>query len=220
MFLRFLLLLLLALNLGVAAWLIFGDARPPMPPVTAAGVPELQLLSEVADAPSGGRGAQGSTPRTTPGKGEQCHALGPFATEAGMRQAMDQLAEHVTAIQFRTEQATKSRGWWVYLPSLPSRDRALDAARKLARIGVRDYYVITAGNHENTISLGLYRNRDNAVRRRTTIKAMGFAPAMRERTEQVLQYFIDYAMPAHQTLHWKNHLQAARGLHSEKRDCF
>lgn len=220
MFLRFLFLLLLALNLGVAGWLAFGDSASSMPPAAVPGVPELQLLSEVAGTPLQQSAELAEAPQKLPGAGEQCYALGPFHTQAGMRRAMQGLTPHVSAIQFRREQATASRGWWVYLPSLPSRDQALDAARELSRNGVSDYYVITAGEHENTISLGLYRNPDNAKRRHQAIAAMGFSPSVRERTEQVLEYYIDYAMPAGQTLAWQRYLADSGGLSAKKRRCF
>src|SRR6185312_1191638 len=59
MFYRLLFLLLVAFNIGVAAWLVFGPAPvAPLPAATDRGVPELKLLSERP-----GTTAQDATPR-------------------------------------------------------------------------------------------------------------------------------------------------------------
>lgn len=220
MFLRLLLLLLVALNLGVAGWLLLGDSSTPMPPRTDPGVPELHLLSEQGGTPEARSAELSQAPRKAPGAGDQCFALGPFATEADVRQVLDALSPHVSGIQFRRDQATKSRGWWVYLPALSSRDQALETARRLSDMGVRDYYVVTAGDRENTISLGLFRNPDNARRRRQTIAALGFEPVMHERTEQVLQFFVDYAIPVGAALDWRQYLPGRTDIAAQQRRCF
>ncbi len=219
MFLRLLFLLLLALNLGVAGWLILGDDSRPVPPATDPAVPELELLSEQGTGSQPPSAELSQAPEKAGGADMACYALGPFATEADVRRAMDALTPQVAGVQFRREQATSSRGWWVYLPAFPDRDKALDAARKLSSLGVDDYYVITAGDRENTISLGLYHNPDNARRRREDITAMGFAPVMHERTEQILQYYIDFAIPQDQTFDWRQYIDTRTGLSQRKRQC-
>ncbi|HET6632508.1 MAG TPA: SPOR domain-containing protein [Rhodanobacteraceae bacterium] len=202
MFVRLLFLLLLALNLGVGGWLLFGHTPPP--PATDPGVPALRLLSEVTSTSSGASPSGPHAQATVPQAGERCFSLGPFATEADMRAALGALSPRVARIQYRKEQTTASRGWWVYLPALPSREQALTTARALADQGVRDYYVVTAGDNENTISLGLFHDAANARRRQQQIAALGVHPALTERIEQVPVWYVDYALARGQQLAWQS----------------
>ena len=220
MFLRFLLLLLVALNLGVAGWLLVGDNARPMPSAADPGVPELRLLSEQGGNAEAQSAELSQAPQKAPASTDQCHTLGPFATEADVRKALDALTPHVAGIQFRQEQSTASRGWWVYLPALPNRDAALETARKLSDHGVRDYYVVTAGDRQNTISLGLFHDPANARRRSQAIAELGFQPVMHERTEQVLQFYVDYALSPGQSLDWHHYLPDQSGIQSSTRQCF
>ena len=221
MFLRFLFLLLLALNLGVAGWLAFGSHEPVPRPAADAGVPELQLLSE-----RGGDVLQQSAELSAapqpqaPARDDRCFSLGPFSTEADVRVALDRLTPHVARIQYRQEQATASRGWWVFLPALPDRESAIRVARELSDKGVRDYYVVTAGDRQNTISLGLFHDPANAERRRDAIRALGFEPSMNERTEQLPLYYIDYAVPAGRDFAWAEHLPSRTDLSTRATGCF
>ncbi|HET8897840.1 MAG TPA: SPOR domain-containing protein [Rhodanobacteraceae bacterium] len=221
MFLRLLFLLLLALNLGVAGWLVFGDKVPPLPPVTDPGVPELRLLSEQG-SPTNDPSAEltGAPQSIKPQQGDRCFSLGPFPTEADVRKALDAMSPHVSRIQFRQEQATASRGWWVFLPALPDRDSAIKVARQLSDKGVRDYYVVTAGDRQNTISLGLFHDPANAERRRAEIAALGFKPSLNERTEQLPLYYVDYALAAGQNLDWASYLGNRSDLTRQPMGCF
>ena len=130
MFLRLLFLLLLALNLGAGAWLLFGRAPArALPPATDPGVTELRLLSEhPARLPARAADPSGVAPKTA----ETCNTLGAFTTSVDMRAAMQALSPHVARIQYREEQVSHSHGFWVYLPATADREGALDEARKLA----------------------------------------------------------------------------------------
>lgn len=220
MFLRLLFLLLLALNLGVGGWLLFGDDTP-TPSATDPGVAELHLLSEddatkatLHDAP---------TPPGQPSVAdadERCFSLGPFPTEADVRAALNALTPHVSRVQYRTAQTTASRGWWVYLPAFPSREKALETARTLAAQGVQDYYVVTAGDNQNTISLGLFHDQTNAQRRQAQIAALGAKPKLTERTEQVPLYYVDYAVPNGKQLAWADYVAERPDLSAKPMGCF
>ncbi len=221
MFYRLLFLLLAAFNIGVAAWLMFGHPPvAPLPPASDRGIPELKLLSErpgtpsgqrtELHAPSGSRGALAS---------DRCQSIGPFPTQADLRAAMETLTPHVPRIQYREEQSHQSRGFWVYLPALPSRDAALAAARELSAKNVRDYYVVTAGDQQNTISLGLFHDRGNAERRRAEIAALGFNAQLSERTETLPVYWVDFVLPD-AGFDWHAWLPGRGDLQAKMVDCF
>lgn len=195
MFLRALVFLLLALNLGAAVWQLSARRGEPAPARTAlAAVAPLELLSEREGPPAAG--AELALAPSGPGSrlDEACGSLGPFDNQADTRSVLNALAPAVTRIRIREEQTRRTRGYWVHLPAAASREAALASARRLAELGVRDYYVVTAGEAQNTVSLGLFREKANAERRQAEIVALGLAPQTNERSEELPVYWLDFAL--------------------------
>lgn len=233
MFLRLLFLLLLALNLGAGAWLLFGRVPAPLPPPPSdPGVTALRLLSEAPPrspppASNGPVAAPAATASATAPAGtsarpaaETCATLGAFTTTVDMRAAMAALAPHVARIQYRQEPLSRSHGFWVYLPATPTREAALDEARKLAAKGVSDYYVVTAGDAQNTVSLGLYDSESNAQKRMAAVQKLGFPAKVKQRVDTEPAYWVDYAVPADAAFDWKPWLPGRNDLQSRPIDCF
>lgn len=232
MFVRLVFLLLLALNLGAAAWLLFGrEPSPPPPPVTDPGVPALRLVSEpaapgsppasaAAPAPTVAGAATAATVTASAPPREQCSTLGPFTTATDMRAAMSTLTPHVARIQYREQPVNRSHGYWVYLAATATREQALDEARKLAAKGVRDYYVVTAGDAQNTVSLGLYNDEGNAQNRVAALRKQGFSPKVKQRIETEPGYWIDYAVPPESGFNWQAWLPGRNDLEASPADCF
>lgn len=193
---RILFLLLLTMNLAAGAWWYLRAQTPPAAPdAIASTTPSLVLLSErdndaMSQAALAADAAQTAVDPSAPPA--TCGTLGPFANEADLRVGMDLLTPQVSRIQFQESSTVTTRGYWVYLPALDSRDAALKSARQLNAAGVRDYYVVTAGDHENTVSLGLFRDRDNAARRQSQIAALGFPARLEERTEVERAWWIEF----------------------------
>jgi hypothetical protein len=131
-----------------------------------------------------------------PGPESVCLSLGPFSTPADMRKAMNTLMPQVESIQFREVAAVSLRGYRVFLPAAESRAQALEVARALAAQKVTDYYVVTAGERQNTVSLGVYNNLENATERHDQLAALGFTATIEPRTEPVQQWWIDLTAPA------------------------
>ncbi|GAA0712789.1 SPOR domain-containing protein [Dokdonella soli] len=220
MFVRALFLLLLALNLGGACWLLFAHHPQSGRAATDPGVPKLALLSER----DGGDAADAELATAPESKADlandQCRTLGPFPTQADTRAAMNALTPLTKRIRTRETRAPQTRGYWVYLPAMPNREQALGTARTLSQKGVRDYYVVTAGDQQNTISLGLFRDQGNAERRRAEIAALGFTPQVNTRTEDLPAYWLDYALAGSEPLDWRRRVTAQRDLREDAIDCF
>jgi hypothetical protein len=165
-----------------------------MESMTDAGVPKLVLLSEQEPASESNAAELAAAPESIADlRNDTCASIGPFATQADMRGAINALTPLVNRVQYREAHATETRGYWVYLPAMSSREQALAIARQLSAKGVRDYYVVTAGDQQNTISLGLFRDRGNAEKRRNEVAALGFSPDLVTRTEELPVYWIDFA---------------------------
>lgn len=209
--------ILLAGNLLVAAWLVLdrpqSDAGPPPVPES---VPELTLLSERDGSPR-----MSSQEEEVPdnGRPRACLTLGPFETEADARAAAGRMQDAVLNREIRRSESEAEIGHWVYLPAMPTRERALEMARDLSEAGLRDYYVVTAGDQENTISLGLYGERANAEGRLASIREMGFEAEMRPRTESVPRYWLDIAVPEGDEPDWSEILEDYPDVSPSEADC-
>lgn len=219
MFIRLLMLLLLAANIGVASWLVLARPPPAAPPaLTDPGVPSIVLLAERdRDAvPAIATRTVDAVSRVP----EICTSLGAFDTQADLRGAMNALTPAVERIQFRESSRTQSYGFVVFMPAQSTRDAALELARQLSARGVRDYYVVSSGDQQNTISLGLFRDRGNAVRRQAELVGMGFAADIAERTEARPEYFLDYAQRQDRPVDWNALVPDTRDLAARRIPCF
>lgn len=221
MFVRALFILLLALNIGGACWLLFAPRTPPVvEPATDPGVARLVLLSE-RDGTTADPTELASAPESAADLArDQCRRLGPFPTQADTRSAMGVLTPLTKRIRTRETRATQTRGYWVYLSAMASREEALGVARELSAKGVRDYYVVTAGEQQNTISLGLFRDQGNAERRRAEIQALGLAPQVATRTEELPQYWLDFALAGDEPADLAARAGAPRDARVETIACF
>ena len=222
MFVRLLFLLLLALNIGVTAWLFLApqpQARAFAP--TDSGVAELVLLSERDRGSEASAAELASAPEAAADlRNETCVSIGPFPTQADMRGALNSLTPLVSRIQYREAHTTETRGFWVFLPAQPNREKALAQARALSSKGVRDYYVVTAGDQQNTISLGLFHEQANAQKRLNEIAALGFAPQLIARTEDLPVYWIDFAENSAKPVDWRSHVNPQLELRQQAVTCF
>ena len=227
MFLRLLFTLLVALNIAVGAWLLWGQPEAYGRSASDPGVPELQLLSEqplevapatAGSAPVAAARAVAQTPGSA-GSGYSCLALGPFSTPQDLRNARAVLAGPGTRMRSRQEQTSQNRGWWVYLPATASRAQALEQARRLSRSAITDYFVVSSGDQPNTISLGLFKDPANARKRRDEVIAAGFPAQMSERTESVPEYWLDLSTSEAAQPAWRNRLSSV-GVGSHSTACF
>lgn len=218
MLVRVLVLLLVVLNLGAVAWIVstYGDPPPALPEVEN-GVAPLVLLSERG---SNRRAAAESSTQSRVRADDSCLSLGPFSNSADVRTAMAALTPSTRRIQFRDDQLARSRGWWVYLPSYPTQEAALDAARDLAERGIKDYYVISAGDQQNSISLGLFRERSGAEQRQVELQAQGLSAQIGERTDVLPAYWIDFAQSATAPVEWRAQVGTDPTITARPIDCF
>ena len=217
MILRAVIVFLLVLNLGVAAWWIAGGNRPAsMPAVAPAGdtdAPRLRLLTEavaakpVAPAPSAetllsvaaqAPDAPAVVPPAAAGAPSvaSCLRLGPFVDAVARdaaRPALQVLAEQVVA---RETQARSARGWRVYMPAQASRDAAKAVVEQIKAAGINDWYIIANGDEANSIALGRYGNEESARRREAQLAAKGFIARAEPLTDTPSQWWLDIRLVA------------------------
>lgn len=190
MFARALIVLLLVLNLGVAAWwLTRAPMPPPVPAEPALGVARLQLPNEAPGlpvappaAPDPAVRAAGATPAASVGPAPatpQCYSFGPYNSDQAAVAAQARLQPLTLRIVARTQRSAPARGWRVLLPAFANREQADAAAQRIAAAGFNDYFVVREGNEAHSIALGRYRGENTARGRAAALVAAGF-PARAE----------------------------------------
>lgn len=187
---RYFFLLLLLANIGFFVW----SKRYTAPEIKAfrindSGTEKINLLSEVEPS-SANRNQQtvdNSLKRT-------CYSAGPFTSEALIQKTQEQINPMVLKSSIRKITASQEAGYWVYLPAQKNRAAALKKGRELAAAYVKDYYVVTAGDRENTISLGLYREPFNADNRIAKLARKGFNAKKEIRIERWPEFWLDYSI--------------------------
>ena len=212
---------LLALNLAAFtfAWLNPKPA-PPAPSAIEPNVTTLVLLSERdAEQMRAASQAAGVTPSNAAGQSgvdanaslasnaapsevanaspaindaQYCERIGPIREADVAASLRARLGALSAAAEVKEVEEMQIRGYWVYLPQSTDRETALTLARQLAAGGIRDYYVVTAGANENTISLGMFQDRINADKRAQQIAALGFNPKRIERGDLEKRYWVEY----------------------------
>jgi hypothetical protein len=218
MFLRLLFVLLVALDIAVGAWLMLGQPYPHHGDAVDPGVTELHLLSEMPASASTATVAPSPSASAATSASYRCMTLGPFATPQDLHSARQSLATQTIRTRSRQEQTTQSNGWWVYLPAAGTHAQALVQARALGARHISDYLVITGGDQSNMISLGLFKDPDNARKRRDDIVAAGFPAQMSERNQNIPEYWLDLVV-ADSGFDWRSRVHID-GVGSHSSGCF
>lgn len=192
MFIRATIVLLLVLNLGVAAWWLLHAEPAADTSVQPTTAPRLQLVAEAsADRLATAAEAQprpvkvvasvatpaGVTPEpaaASPAVALPAVALPAVASPAVASQAVTPPAADSSGASQCTGSSEDSRGWRVYVARLPSTSAAQAMAARIKAAGFSDYLVMRDGDDANTIALGLYSTREAAQRRSAALQAAGF----------------------------------------------
>jgi hypothetical protein len=219
MLIRLLVVLLIAMNVGAALW--WALRTPPTPAVAATTVPDippLRLLAELEPpSPAAAAEAVGPPEPDDQRSPRRCLEIGPLLTQVDLRRAVNALTPVAERIQFRDTRTLVRRGFRVFIASSGDREAALATARELSARGLRDYYVVTAGSEQNTVSLGLYRDAANAERRRAEVSALGFDPRVEPRDDAIPQYWIDLDIA--EGTDWRAALGGYSGVGSREIPC-
>jgi len=106
-----------------------------------------------------------------------CLEWGSFtlADAPRMEKALEPLALGARLGQRRTEETA---GWWVFIPSMGSRQGALKKAAELKALGVEEFFVLAEDSQYRwALSLGVFRNEDAAQARLAALRTQGVRSA-------------------------------------------
>lgn len=191
MLLRALLVFLVVINLGVAAWWALRAPAPAAPPVELpAGVPKLQLLSE---APRATRRAAAAVAAPRPAAPSRCFSFGPYATPSVLRRAVERLRAADASTRVREQVQGKPSGWRVFLPAQATPEATRALADRIGAAGFDDYLVLPEGNG---IALGRFASEGAALRRQTALANAGFAAQVAPLGDVARESWIDARVAA------------------------
>mgnify|MGYP001824262086 CR=1 FL=1 len=196
---------LLGLNLLYFIWQLVGEdevvVEKPAIVRGESNVPLLVRLNEVGNPPSAtspvplAMHLPNQQPVAEPDpiiSGRFCYTLGPFVDPEAMEKTKNQLKALGVTADVRQNKERKQRGYWVYLPSYPSREEALAVSRELVANGLKDYLIINDDKHKHAISLGLFSKKKGSERRIQEVNAMGFEPKLEVRYREETIFWLDY----------------------------
>ena len=206
---RLLFLLLLLLNLAFFAWEYSHPEPPPPapPPETQPGIAPLVLLNERSTVPpvpstSAAPAAAHALPKVKTAaaaatsvpaqRPDACYTVGPFDARTQAQRVMHKLSGLGFPPRLRTQTQRVPGDYWVYLPPLPSRQAALQMIHALAGRGMKNYFIVTRGEQQNAISLGVFKDKESAERRKAQVTAMGYTPVLGRRPAERSVYWLDY----------------------------
>ena len=197
---RALIVLLIVLNLGVAAWWAVRPSPRVVADTALVGVPKLQLASErksplpaVAPVVTPVPATTTAIPPVETAKQDaapQCFRFGPFADAASADAAAVKLRASVQKAATKTT-TTGGKGWSVWLPPFADKATAQTKAQEIAGAGIKDYYVVAQGPQANAIMLGRYGGEDNAQRRIAELRAKGIEAQVQPPQDAKSQSWVD-----------------------------
>ena len=200
---RWIVLLLLIANLGLAGWFLSAGRAPQtvvQPPATAGADGSIALVSEVAPeelasraAPKKSRAAPAKPAVSKPAVPEStealCTLIGPFEEEYQGEDVAQRLQALEVDARLREIEMQGQMRYWVFLAPLGSRREAYRKLRELQAAGV-DSYVIPKGSLENGISFGIFSELERAQSLTAELKAQGFAAEFREEPQTYLERWV------------------------------
>lgn len=118
-----------------------------------------------------------------------CTWVGPFAEQAAAQTFIERIAALDVMSALKKQELTAGDGYQVYLAPLKTRTAAKILLMELQQKKI-DSYIISKGELENAISLGIYSDLTLAQKRLTDINAMGYEPLLKSYKHTLPQYWV------------------------------
>ena len=123
-----------------------------------------------------------------------CFTLGPFRDEESIKEVEGVLQPIVKQLKMRTREEKELHRYWVYLPAMENRQLAIAKSKELAKHKIKDYYIVRSGENNNSISLGHFREKNHAERRKQKLKKAGFDAELEMIYRTYNLYWLDYSI--------------------------
>ncbi len=175
--------LLLFANFAWYGWTHWiAPAREPGTAAAAVATDNLQLAREATPGPAVDAAVRAP---------DNCLSLGPFTDLTDAARTATLLREGELEPRQRATDGVVWKGFWVTFGGVQDRTAANAVIERLRRAGVADAYAMPGDGSDVTISLGLFSERQRALRRLDDAKAIGLEPRIVDRERTGTVYWID-----------------------------
>lgn len=192
MLIRALIVLLLVLNLGVAAWWLTRAPSPPEPATPTPTVPQLELVAAGEPVPAA-TAASEAEPTNAPTTLERCASFGPFASTNAAADARQRVLALSARVRLREMTAGPYRGWKVWLPPYPTAAAVEAVSERVAAAGFNDRFVVREGRDANSLALGRFASEAPARQHAAALVAAGFPAQAEPIGSGRIQHWLDVA---------------------------
>lgn len=209
---RWVIYLLLVLNLGLFVWKIQSRAAGEgVPEVTRLGdqaVGRLPLLAELGSARLRPRErpvviapepatitAQQTDDPPSPDEAPapECVSIGPLDGKGSTKALSAWLKQREMEVHIRSDERREVALYWVYIPPLANRKAAAAQLARLRAEGISDSIVVPRGDKANAISLGVFSRKESLRRRVAELNAKGYEPSTALRYRSIQAHWVDVA---------------------------
>jgi hypothetical protein len=202
--LRFLFLLLLLANLLFLGWVRW--VAPPevavrdLPPAAASKLQPIRLQREPAVPGTPGQVGPSSSV-TGDVAAATCVSVGPFASSVQAESASGALQRLGFAVRPPRGATDEVRvGSWVRVPHLATPEDAANALATLQAAGLKDAYIVSEGEPDTTVSVGVFADPAKAAEVARTVTAAGFTPELSDRMRTLDVFWLDIDRQANGSL--------------------
>ena len=148
----------------------------------------ISTASASASPPTGASTRVAETPAQSP---EICFRVGPINEASDVKAIRAWFAAKSIGVAEREGKRREVSRYWVHLPRFPDAKTAKAVYKQLESNGLEDMHVIRRGNMANTLSLGVYKQRDSMERRVKRLTELGHKPVVTGRFKSVRATWLD-----------------------------
>ncbi|MFI8483397.1 SPOR domain-containing protein [Pseudomonas sp. NPDC078700] len=186
---RWIFLLLVVLN---AFYYVWHQQQAPLRPKEVAPLAQQQNTKRDIHLLSETDNQQRRTPVIEPPTDDTCMYLGSFEQRSEAQVVEQRLISLDINSEVRSVDDQAGVDYWVYIPPLGSRSASLRQLKELQARNI-DSYLISQGDLENGISLGIFPRKDSAQSVIQRLEDVGYASSLRELPRAHRSYWVRIA---------------------------
>lgn len=176
---KWLVWLLLLLNLGLLAYFNQDRILPSTPPLTQAEItPEKITVLDQGQIEALPKKVAETIPPPLPAAATTCIEWGIFST-ASLTNAQSAIASLALQATVKEQTSQEAKRFWVYKPPLKTIEDAQAKAEELKALGVEELFVVQEPKWKNAISFGVFEDEKLALKLLQELKAKGVKDAVK-----------------------------------------
>jgi len=125
---------------------------------------------------------------------DRCFTIGPFRELEKLRGFVREIRPYVVEANFRDLEERQPSTYWVYIKPEKNRKNAREVGKRLKTKNIKDFYIIRAGEKNNGISLGHFKNKNRAYGLAKKVEKLGFDVLVEPLFKTYTLYWLDYRL--------------------------